>query len=386
MGFDLFQTFLSLSPLSRWRFYMAEGNIRHMYPGGNTPLGFFSYYRYVIDSQQANRIFVLKGGPGTGKSTLMKKIGLELARQGYDIEFMHCSSDNNSLDGVVIPRLSVAVIDGTAPHMVDPVYPGAVDEIINLGQYWKVEGIRESRNDIIRVNNKIKENFRRAYRYLQAASHLMEDTEAIFEKVLDKGQETLFIHELKQTLFGQSSPARTPGKQRCLFAAAITPNGFTDHLDSLCSGNRVIRLYAPGGSSTGRILECLKDEALIQGYDIETYFCPMSPQRIEHIIIPSLNVSVITANEYQDICEIEGENCTTYNMNDFFDSNALKEHESHLYFNRLNADTLIQKAVESIAAAKACHDELEKYYIRNMDFDELTEVKELIIKRTLEFA
>jgi hypothetical protein len=365
---------------------MAEGNIRHMYPGGNTPLGFFSYYRYVIDSQQANRIFVLKGGPGTGKSTLMKKIGLELARQGYDIEFMHCSSDNNSLDGVVIPRLSVAVIDGTAPHMVDPVYPGAVDEIINLGQYWKVEGIRESRNDIIRVNNKIKENFRRAYRYLHTASLLMEDTEAIFEQLLDRGREWLFIHELKQTLFGQGIPSKTPGRQRCLFAAAITPHGFKDYLDSLCSGNKTIRLYAPAGSSTGRILESLKDEAIIHGYDIETYFCPMSPHRIEHIVIPALKVSVITANEYQDISEIISENCTTYNMNDFFDGNELKSYEAHLYFNRLNTDTLIQKAVESIASAKACHDELEKYYIKNMDFDELTEVKEMIIRQALEFA
>lgn len=365
---------------------MAEGSIRHMYPGGNTPLGFYSYYRYVIDSQQANRIFILKGGPGTGKSTLMKKIGIELARQGYDIEFMHCSSDNNSLDGVVIPKLSIAVIDGTAPHIVDPVYPGAVDEIVNLGQYWKVEGIKESKQDIIRVNKTIKENYQRAYRYLRAASFLMEDTEAIFEQILDKGKEYLFIYELKQTLFGQGLPARIPGRQRRLFAAAITPNGFTDYLNSLCCGNKIIRLYAPAGSSTGRILESLKEEALIQGYDIETYFCPMSPQRIDHIVIPSLKVSVITANEYQDISEINGENCTTFNMNDFFSDHALKAFESHLYFNRINTDTLIQKAVESIAASKACHDELEKYYIKNMDFDELTEVKETIIDRILGFS
>lgn len=365
---------------------MAEGSIRHMYPGGNTPLGFYSYYRYVIDSQEANRIFILKGGPGTGKSTLMKKIGLELAKQGYDIEFMHCSSDNNSLDGVVIPKLAIAVIDGTAPHMVDPLYPGAVDEIINLGQYWRVEGISELKREIIFINKKIKENYQRAYRYLRAASLLMEDTEAIFEQALDRGQESLFVYELKQTLFGKGFPARIPGKQRCLFAAAITPNGFSDYLDSLCFGNKIIRLYAPSGSSTGRILESLKDEALIMGYNIETYYCPMSPQKVEHIVIPSLKVSIITANEYQDISGFDGENCTTCNMNDFFDNDIIKCFESQLYFNRLNTDTLIQKAVESISFSKACHDELEKYYIKNMDFDELTEVKETIIRKILAFA
>ncbi|MCE5287591.1 MAG: hypothetical protein LLG02_17365 [Pelosinus sp.] len=41
----------------------------------------------------------------------MRKIGQTLVSQGYDAEFHHCSSDNNSLDGVVIPKLGVAFID-----------------------------------------------------------------------------------------------------------------------------------------------------------------------------------------------------------------------------------------------------------------------------------
>ena len=69
---------------------MIEEKSRHMFPGGNTPLGFYSYYDYIIDKTTANRLFILKGGPGTGKSTLMKKIGYELASKGYHIEFMHC--------------------------------------------------------------------------------------------------------------------------------------------------------------------------------------------------------------------------------------------------------------------------------------------------------
>lgn len=365
---------------------MVEGIIRHMFPGGNTPLGFYSYYKYVIDNTQANRIFILKGGPGTGKSTLIKRIGLDLAKQGYDIEFMHCSSDNNSLDGVVIPKLLVAVIDGTAPHIVDPVYPGAVDEIINLGQYWNAKGIKESKDDIICVSMKIKESYQRAYRYLRAASFLMEDTEVIFEQALDKGQESIFIHELKQNIFNSGLPAKMPGKQRCLFAAAITPKGFSDYLDSLCINNKIIRLYAPAGSSTNRIMEKLKEEAIAQGHSIETYFCPMSPQKIEHIIIPYLKVSIITSNKYQDISEINSESCTTYSMSMLFNSETLENFENQLSFNMLHTDTLIQKAVEAISVSKACHDELEKFYIKNMDFEEITKIRENIANRILSFA
>ena len=49
----------------------------------------------------------------------MKKTAAVMLDHGYDVEYMHCSSDNNSLDGIVIPKIGVAMIDGTAPHVVD---------------------------------------------------------------------------------------------------------------------------------------------------------------------------------------------------------------------------------------------------------------------------
>lgn len=122
---------------------MSKGRIRHMFPGGNTSQGFFSYYDYILSQEEANRIICIKGGPGVGKSTFMKRVGEEMLELGYDIELMHCSSDNNSLDGVVIPSLKVALLDGTAPHVVDPKNPGAVDEIINLGDFWNNEELKK---------------------------------------------------------------------------------------------------------------------------------------------------------------------------------------------------------------------------------------------------
>lgn len=92
------------------------GKIKRVFPGGNTSKGFFSYYDFIIE-KDANRIFVIKGGPGVGKSSMMKKVAKELLEKGYDVEYHHCSSDNNSIDGIVIPKLKVAMIDGTAPHV-----------------------------------------------------------------------------------------------------------------------------------------------------------------------------------------------------------------------------------------------------------------------------
>lgn len=364
---------------------MPEGIIRHMFPGGNTPVGFYSYYQYIIDRSTARRVFILKGGPGTGKSTLMLKVGLELAKQGLCIEFMHCSSDNNSLDGVVIPGLRIAIIDGTSPHVVDPIYPGAVDEIINLGQFWHVQEFIGSRDDIISINGRIKDLFASAYRYLNAAASLKEDTESIYEQSLDRGMEALFTHELIQKVLGNVIPSKTPGSQRCLFASAITPRGFSDYLDSICTGNRIIRLSAPAGNCTHRILETLKNAALLGGYNIETYFCPMSPKKIEHMVIPELSLSVITANEYHDISDINNAECSTFFINEFYKKDNLESYSKQLGFNRTYTEALLERAIENIAEAKSSHDELEKYYIKSMDFEGISRFRDKLLERILAY-
>ena len=38
-----------------------------------------------------------------------------MLNRGYDVEFHHCSSDASSIDGVVIPALKIALVDGTTP-------------------------------------------------------------------------------------------------------------------------------------------------------------------------------------------------------------------------------------------------------------------------------
>ncbi len=86
-------------------------------------------FHHMIEPD-ATRIFVIKGGPGVGKSTFMKWIENEMVNQGFDVEEHHCSSDPDSLDGLVIPSIGVALLDGTAPHIVDPKNPGVCDETI----------------------------------------------------------------------------------------------------------------------------------------------------------------------------------------------------------------------------------------------------------------
>jgi hypothetical protein len=63
----------------------------------------------------------------------MKAIGESMVSKGLDIEYLHCASDNNSIDGVIIPFCKVGIVDGTAPHVIEPKVLGGIEEYVNLG-------------------------------------------------------------------------------------------------------------------------------------------------------------------------------------------------------------------------------------------------------------
>jgi len=344
---------------------MAKGRIRHMFAGGNTSKGFVSFFNHIIDYENARRLFILKGGPGTGKSTFMRKIAAELLDKGFDVEFMHCSSDNSSLDGIAVPGVGVAVIDGTAPHVVDPRYPGATDEIINLGEFWNEEGITGHRKEISEISDEIKKIFAGGYRYLMAARHLYEDSAEINGRFMDKSRINTLTREIIDDIWPGVPYARKAGRQRCLFASAITPDGLKDYLDDILITDNIIILEGFPGAGTEDLLERVKNAAVERGFDTECYYCAFIPEKLEHLVIPELKISFTTSNRYHstDACPIR-----KINFRDFLDEKA-GAYESRVEFNQSMTDCLINKAVETIHRAKMLHDRLESFYIPSMDFE-----------------
>ena len=61
------------------------------------------------------RLFI-KGYPGTGKSSMMKKLANEALKRGYDVQLVWCGLDANSIDMVILPELSFCIFDSTEPH------------------------------------------------------------------------------------------------------------------------------------------------------------------------------------------------------------------------------------------------------------------------------
>lgn len=363
---------------------MEMAKIRHLFPGGNTPQGFFSYYNYII-STDANRIFILKGGPGTGKSTFMRKIGESLVAQGYDAEFHHCSSDNNSLDGVVIPKLGVAFIDGTAPHIVDPKHPGCVDEILNLGEYWNEKGIVTHKANIIDCTAEISKMYQRAYRLLKAAKLIYDDFAAINTQALDIAKVNQVAHELVSKIFDGHQKTGS-GKIRKLFASAITPDGPVSHLDSSvwCVGKCHVLNGDPGtGKST--IVQTVIDTAITRGLNVEAYYCPLDPEKPEHVVIPELDTAVTTSNMPHVYRVIKNAPITSVNMNDYLNPATMEKYQETIIYDQQMFWELWAKTIACLKESKRLHDQLETYYIPYMNFQGIQDLREKTLKRILSY-
>lgn len=359
---------------------MSMDKTKHMFPGGNTYKGFFSYYDYIMPQEKANKIIILKGGPGVGKSTFMKYIAENMLAKGYNIEFMHCSSDPDSLDGIVIPEKKIAVIDGTSPHMIEPKNPGAVDEIINLGMFWYKDSLTKDKENIMLTNKELGRTFSRAYRYLRAAYSIYEDNLLIYNSSMDHGKANVCIAKIINRIFGNINVSGSEGEKRHLFASAITPKGLINYLPSLLTTKEVIIVNGKPGTGTERLLERIRLTACECGFYTESFYCALNPHKLEHLIIPDLDISLTTNNSYHK---------TDYTTNEIIDfdiylnKSVLDKHLDIITFNQNEFEKLLGRAILTIEQAKKYHDELESYYVSNMNFNELTKCRESTLARLL---
>lgn len=157
------------------------------FAASNTEHGFLSYFAEIF-RRRAERCYIIKGGPGTGKSRLMREMGVAAESAGYGVEYYYCSSDPDSLDGIFAERGddSFAVIDGTAPHSEDLITPGCVDNIIDLGRFWDSRLLRERRQEIAVIGEKKKAAYAAAYRALSAYGALKRSADALVCECVDK--------------------------------------------------------------------------------------------------------------------------------------------------------------------------------------------------------
>ena len=135
--------------------------------GGNTARGFVSFYDGFCRGPE-DFLWVIKGGPGCGKSSFMKTIGRAAEDAGLDTEYVLCSGDPDSVDGVYIPAWRTGYADGTAPHVIEAVTPGAAGLYLDLGQFYDRIALQKERRAIEDLQRRYQSLYREAYTLLAA--------------------------------------------------------------------------------------------------------------------------------------------------------------------------------------------------------------------------
>lgn len=353
----------------------------HFFLGANTPQGFVSRFDQLADVNNGWREFIIKGGPGTGKSTLMHQIADTLEDSG-PMELIHCSSDADSLDGVILHALKFAVADGTSPHVIEPRYPGAFEQLVDLSGCWDAHKLFEKRTQIMLLSVQISRCHEHSCRFLAAAGSLIGDTYRIALDATESAKALKAAARIAQAEFKPCCDMR--GRESVRFLSAVTNKGFTlfdDTVRILCK--RLYRIEDSYGAASRILLSTLREAALDAGYDVISCFCPLSPfEKLEHLFIPALSLGFTTANDYHTVAM---EPYKIVRARRFTDTEKLKKSRKRIAFNKKASAQMLSQASKLLAEAKKLHDQLETFYIDAMDFEKVNAVKDRLLMECLRY-
>ncbi len=349
--------------------------------GANSPDGFYSLYSELISPKRARAIYLIKGGPGCGKSTLMKKVEQRAREAGLKTERILCSGDPDSLDAVLLPELGIALADATAPHVMEPKFPGVVERYVNLGDCYDYAGLQSVREGVMTCMADYPKCYDRAYRRLEAAFELSEDVRsALLTPQLRQRLARRARGILRRELKGKKTGEKGAVKQR--FLSAMTHKGpmcLFETAQSLCP--RVIVLRDSYALGHDLLLELLTG-AVEGGYDVVACPDPMAPERLQHLLIPEAGLAFVTATPE---LPCPGACGRSLRLDSAADAALVRCSKPRLRFALKMSAALREEAVASLAQAKEMHDELEKLYNPYVDFERVNRMAEEITEEILSF-
>ncbi len=307
--------------------------------------------------------YILKGGAGTGKSSLMKRVAKEFEGK-CEVTKYFCSSDPDSLDAVFVKEAGVMVVDGTSPHTFDPDFPAVKQAIVNLGDHWNDEKLKENSDKIIAVTKSHKRLMERAKSYVSAMTKLFDDTYySVSDDVLSE-KLALAVQRLSQKIMPKKQ--QNVGSISLSLVGAVTPLGYFMQKETLDSFGTVYSLEDDYFCASDAFLKAVAEQATKKGFVVTVSKCNLFSESVyEAVMIPALKTAFVAStplNLYYS------EKATKINMQRFYDKDTLSIKKKRLKMNRSACVKLLEEATQTLVTAKSVHDEIEKYYISAMDF------------------
>ena len=350
------------------------GTVTTFFLGANSGDGEYGLFRQLTEQEKLRDLMILKGCPGGGTSAFIQRIGAALERAGADVEYIRCSGDPDALDGVFFPELRCGVVNGSAPHSLEPVYPLAVHRCVELGRFCDIAAAKANAAEIMRCICEAGAANVRAGHALTAAAQMEA---AMREAALDK----LDAGKLKRRFVGVAArELKRRGDQqgvvRQRFLGGPTAEGYVWCFETVAALCQRIYLLEDGFGLASGELEKLCDAAAAKGWDVIACLSPAETKRIEHLLIPGLGLGFVTSCAGMRYPGVSYRRIRV-------DAMALQERRGKLRLERKLAASLREEAVCSLGEAREIRRKLDAIYRPYVDFDGVTALEDVEASRLL---
>lgn len=330
------------------------------FAASNSAVGFCSYYKECFDCSRVKHLYAVKGGPGTGKSRFLRDVAEYGEQRGYRSEYIYCSSDPDSLDGVILSRGEdcVALLDATAPHIYEPSRPGFREDIVNLGVFWNIEKLTACAAGIEKLNAQKSEAYRRAYRYLAGLGKMRENRDALVAPFIRRGAIRAFAEKLLNGVESDGEYVCHPALMR-----SVGMRGEVGFDTYFANAKRIILAEDCRGSAQYLMAE-LGRIALERKMQIRVSHDPVQPEKIDAISFLKSGITVAVCQS--ELCEYPFKRVY---MRRFVEISDMKEVRGEVNFAERMSRAMLEGALEALEAVRAVHFQIEELYMAAMDFD-----------------
>lgn len=326
----------------------------------NSANGFCSYYEECFDSARIDRVYAIKGGPGTGKSRLIREVAEQVQARGGRVEWIYCSSDPNSLDGALLflGERCIALLDATAPHVYEPKHVGVREELVDLGVFWDSKKLEAQRDRILSLSQKKAMHYRLVYRYLSAVGEMDAVCRALSEPYIRKEAIDAFAARLMGPLPNQTEYRAYPALFRSVGMCGKVC------LDTyFVKAKKLYRIEDCRGSGQ-YLLAALGRLAVEKGLEVRISHDPVLPHVIDGLMLLESGVCFVLASQKE--CNVPHRRICMRRFVQVAQMRPLKQQWN--YALRMSR-AMMAGAAEELEQVRRLHFALEDCYIGAMDFD-----------------